>query len=87
MIKKYKFIKCVCIKNACINGVYPDDTTLIHLIKDSIYFVCELLNSKNYAIYDGKMNFLICIFCDEYKEHFLEFSEYRNKQINDILDD
>ena len=81
----FENIKYVCIKDNYIKVVYPYEKT-VNFIKYEIYFACENI-AIGYSIYDDKMNFLTCILGEEHKENFLEFSEFRDKQIRDILND
>ena len=46
-----------------------------------------MCRGHGYHVYDKDGLYLTCIGMDSYPEYFLEFSEFRDKKINDILDE
>ena len=66
-------------KVICINGVYSDG----RLIKNNFYFKVDIGLTNTCSVYDEKEHFLGTF----YKNQFISIAEWRNQQIDKILED
>lgn len=71
-------IKCVCVFN--FHNYYFHE-----FVEDEVFFARKMIIGYQLYHLDGVS--IIWISDYEYSNYFLEFSEYRNKRINDILNE